>query len=169
MVSWNGKVYYSASFLFFVVIVDYCKVSSSGRDQTVTYWPSTEPSIKRCASVNKQKNSEDIGISPWSVDVVEFGADAYAHGKQVDIKQLYNQVPQTAWVSSVPVAVGVSWGQDASMRISLQTESLWPSVTHGWASQPECERSATMVRRTCSTLSPSLIHLSHTTNINPFE
>ena len=31
--------------------------------------------------------------------MVEFGADGYAHRKQVDIKQLYNQVPQTAWVS----------------------------------------------------------------------
>ena len=51
-------------------------------------------------------------------------------------------------VSSVPVAVGVIWGQDACVRINLQTEGLRPSVTHGWAAQPECERSAAMVRRT---------------------
>ena len=31
------------------------------------------------------------------MDVVEFGADAYAYRKQVGVKQLYNQVPQTAW------------------------------------------------------------------------
>ena len=30
------------------------------------------------------------------MDVVEFGADAYAHRKQVGVKQLYNQVPQMA-------------------------------------------------------------------------
>ena len=78
--------------------------------------------------------------------MVEFGADAYAHRKQVSIKQLYNQVPQTAWVSSVPVAVGISWGQDASVRISLQTEGLRPSMTHGWAAQPGRKRSAAMVR-----------------------
>ena len=33
---------------------------------------------------------EDVGISPWPVDALK---------KQVDVKQLYNQVPQTAWVS----------------------------------------------------------------------
>ena len=55
---------------------------------------------KRCICVNKQKKQvhlvEDVGISPSPVDVIEFGADAYAHRKQVDDKQLYNQVPQTA-------------------------------------------------------------------------
>ena len=61
---------------------------------TVTYWPSTEPSIKK-----QVHPVEDIRISPWPVDVVEFGADAYAHRQQVNVKQLYNQVPQTAWVS----------------------------------------------------------------------
>ena len=53
------------------------------------------------------------------MEVVEFGADAYAHRKQVGVRQIYNQVPQTAWVSHfefqlqlqlVPVGVGVSWG-----------------------------------------------------------
>ena len=39
----------------------------------VTYWPSTEPSIKRCTSVKR---------------------------KQVGVRQLYNPVPQTAWGSS---------------------------------------------------------------------
>ena len=59
------------------------------------------------------------------MDVVEFGADGYAHRKQVGVKQLYNHVSQTAWgrqsvrgslavrvesvrvsSSSVPVVVG---------------------------------------------------------------
>ena len=50
---------------------------------------------------------EDVGISPWPVEVIEFSVDAYAHRKQVDVKQLYNQVPQTVWVSWVRVAVPV--------------------------------------------------------------
>ena len=107
---------------------------------------------------------EDIELSPWPVDVVEFGADAYTHRKQVGVKQLYNQVPQTAWVSSVPVAIVVSWEQDAHVRISLQTEVLWPSVTHGWTAQPGHERSAAMVRKTLGqyvTVCPRLQLTSH--------
>ena len=114
--------------------------------------PSTEPSIKRCTCVNKRKKAkqvhpvEDIGISPWPVDVVEFGADAYAHRKQVGVKQLYNQVPQMAWVSSSsdPVAIGdrmpAEW-EPAPDR------GLGPSATHGWAAQPRWGRSAAMVTR----------------------
>ena len=96
---------------------------------------------------------EDIGISPWPVDVVEFGADAYAHRKQVYVRQLYKQVPQTAWVSC----------SSSKFEFQLQLESvrdkipewepapdrgLGPSVTHGWVAQPEWERSAAMARRT---------------------
>ena len=88
---------------------------------TVTYWPLTQPSIK------KQVHSvEDIGVSPWPVDMVEFGVDA--HRKQVGVKQLYNQVPQTAWVS---------WSQLVGVRGSenqLQTEGLGPQDP-GWAAQ----------------------------------
>ena len=67
-----------------LVVIDVIKVDTEKNQQcevgrNVTYWPSTQPSIK------KQVNPvEDIGISPWSVD---------AHRKQVDVKQLYNQVP----------------------------------------------------------------------------
>ena len=115
---------------------------------------------------------KDIGISPWPVDVVEFGADAYAHRKQVDVKKLYNQVPQTVWVSHFePVGVGVSWGQYASMGISLQTESLRPSVTHGWATpakMKKCCYGQENLGSICGSLSLYPIHLSHITNINPF-
>ena len=53
-----------------------CRVYIYGKDSkiNVIYWPSTEPSINRCTGVNKRK--------------------------QEYIRQLYNQVPQTAWVSS---------------------------------------------------------------------
>ena len=120
---------------------------------------------------------DDIGISPWPVDMVEFGADAYAHRKQVDVKQLYNQKPQMAWISRVPVAVSSSQfqfssscslsqlGQDASVRNSSQTEGLRLPVAHGWAAQPEWERSAAMVRKTLGqyvAVCPRLHLTSHT-------
>ena len=124
----------------------------------VAYWPSTEPSIKRCTCVNKRKKQvhpvEDVGISPWPLDVVEFGADAYTHRKQADDKQLYYQVPQTAWVSWVRVTVPVGvkmpeWEPGSDRR-------LGPSGPTG-VTQPECERSAAMVRGTlCQYVAVSL-------------
>ena len=87
-------------------------------------------------------------------------ADAYAHRKQVDVRQLYNQVPQTAWVSSSSSLRGMpaEW-EPAPDR------GIGPSVTHGWAAQPECERSAAMVRRTLGqyvAVCPRLQLTSHT-------
>ena len=46
-----------------------------------------------------------------------------------------------------------------------QTEGFGPSVTHGWAAKPECERSAAMVRRTLGqyvAVCPRLQLTSHT-------
>ena len=57
-------------------------------------------------------------------------------------------MPQTAGAVRVPVAVGASWGQDASVRTARRLRALQPSVTHGWAAQPRLEWSAAMVRRT---------------------
>ena len=88
--------------------------------------------------------------------------------KQVGVRQLYNQVPQKAWGSW-------SWSQletRCPCENQRQTEGFRPSVTNGWATKPRWERSAAMVRRTLgqnNSLSPSPAHLSHTTNINPFE
>ena len=47
-----------------------------------------------------------------------------------------------------------------------QTEGFGPSMTHGLANQPRWEKSTA---GQYSSLSPSAAHLSHTTNINPFE
>ena len=112
---------------------------------------------------------ENIGISPWPVDVVEFGAD---------VKQLYDQVPQTAWVG---------WSQFEAVPVQFQSQlksvgdkmpnwepapdrGLGPSVTHGWAAQPRRGRYGREKNfgSICSSLSPSPSHLSHITNINPF-
>ena len=107
---------------------------------------------------------EDIGISPWPVDVVEFG-DGGRCVRQNYITRCHRRLRLVA----VPVAVGVSWGQDASIRISLQTEGLWPSVTHGWATPAKTRKKCCYGQKNfgsiCSSLSPSPTHLSHTTNI----
>ena len=56
------------------------------RHPPVIYWPSTEPSIKRCTCINKQRNSG----SRWAWDNY--------------ITRCHRQL------GSVPVGVGVSWG-----------------------------------------------------------
>ena len=66
---------------------------------TVTYWPSTELSIKRFICViNKCIQSK---ISEYHLDLWMgwIRCNCNAHRKQVGVKQLYNQVPQTVWVS----------------------------------------------------------------------
>ena len=104
---------------------------------------------------------EDIGVSPWPVDMVEFGADA--HREQVDIKQLYNRVPQTVWVS---------WSQ-------LEFEAVRTSSRQrAWALRTPVEQPSRMRKKCCYSQRnfgvnmlqsvPSPTHLSHITNINPF-
>ena len=118
-----------------------CGILKNKNGMIVTYWPSTEPSIKRCTCVNKRKYT----------------------GSRCALNNNITRA-QTAWVS---------WRQDASVRISLQTEGRKPSVTHGWATKPRWGRSAAMVaRRTWgqySSLSLSPTHLSHTTETSPFQ
>ena len=138
-------------------------------DLSVAYWPSTEPSIKRYTYVTAKQvhPGEDIGILPWPVDVVEFGADAYAHRKQMDFRQLYNQVPQTAWGSSIPSCSQL--GDNMPVWESACRQGLRPSVTHSWAAQPEWGRSAAMVRRTLGqyvAVCPRLQLFSHTQPIS---
>ena len=71
-------------------------------------------------------------------------ADAYAHRKQVGVRQLYNQLPQTAWGSQFQFKLGTR----CRIESQRQTEGFGRAMTHGWAAQPECERSAAMVRIT---------------------
>ena len=88
------------------------------------------------------------------------------------MRQLYNQVPQMAWVSS-----SWSWSQletRCQHESQRQTEGFGPSVTHGWATKPRWERSTAMVRRNLGqyvAVCPRLQLTSHTpqTNINPFK
>ena len=114
---------------------------------SVIYWHSTEPSIKRCTCVNKQRNSR----SRWAWDNY--------------ITRCHRQLMSVR----VPVAVGdkmPAWEQFADW-------GLW-ALSDPWLSSPA------RIRKKCcygqknlgsiySSLSLSPTHLSHTTNINPFE
>ena len=122
---------------------------------------------------------EDVEISPWPVDVVEFSADAYAHRKQVDSKQLYNQMPHTAWVCSRQWVSSREFELQLQLKIGcprsenlLQTEGLdpqWPTVEQPSIMRKKCCYGQKNFGSICSSLSPSPTHLSHTTHINPFE
>ena len=58
----------------------------------VTYWPSTQPSIKK-----QVHPVEDIGVSPWPVDGLN--SVQLRRPQEAGIrKQLYNPAPQTVWV-----------------------------------------------------------------------
>ena len=111
----------------------------TNRTTDVTYWSSTEPSIKRCTCVNKRKNSG----SRWMWD------------------NYITRCPRRV------EPVGVSWGQDAKLRASGRQRALgaqWPTVEQ---LQSRWERSAAMVRRTLgqySSLSPSPAHLTQPTS-----
>ena len=105
--------------------------------------PSTEPSIKRSTCVNKRRNSGSR--CTWDSYIIR------CHRR----------------LGSIPVVFGASWEQDAGVRISLQTE------THGWATPAKMRKKCCYGQKNfgsiCSSLSPFPTHLSHTTNINPFE
>ena len=116
------------------------------RTNHVIYWPSTEPSIKRCTCVNKRKN----------------GGSRLTSNKNITRTQ-------TAWVSW-------SWIQlETRLRTESQrqTEGFEPSVTHGLATPAKMRKKCYYGQKNfgsiCSSLSPSPTHLLHTTNINPFE
>ena len=108
----------------------------------VIYWPSTEPSVTRRASVNKRKNS----------------------GSRCTWDNNITRCP--GWFESVGDRMP-AWESACRLRAC---GPQWPTVEQP---QPRWGRSAAMVaRRTLgqnNSLSPSSTHLSHTTNINPFE
>ena len=158
-----------------------------GRED-VTYWPSTVPSIKRCTCVNKWKNSETgaPGRRYWNITLTSgrgWIRYAYAHWKQVDGRQLYNQVPQTAWGSQSVSQFEFQFHFQLQLESVRNKMSAWePTADRGlWAlSNPRLSSPAKMRKKCCydheknfgsicSGLSLSPTHLSHTRNINPFE
>ena len=125
-------------------------VSSGG--PLVTYWPSTEPSIKRCTCVNKRNRCTQSKISEYHPDLWTWWNSVQMRtptGSRWASNNYITRCPRgpelvAVEVSSVPVAVGdrmpAEW-EPAPDR------GLGSSVTHGWAAQPRWGRSAAMVAR----------------------
>ena len=108
----------------------------------VIYWPSTEPSIKRCTCVNKRKNSG----SKWTFDN--------------DITRFPGRFES------------VGDGMPAAWEPACRLSDMQPSVTHGWATQPRWERRAAMVEGELVvniTVWPRLQLIFHTQASSPFQ
>ena len=111
----------------------------------------------------------------YPLDVVEIGADD--HGKQVGVKQLYKQVPQTVWVSWSQLQLEFELVSSCSLR---QWE---PAPDRGFrpsgprlSSPAEWGRCAAIVRRTwgqyvavCSVSNSPVTHNQYQSFRNPFE
>ena len=96
-------------------------------------------------------------------------ADSYANRKQVVVKQRYNQVPETAWVSQFRLEFE-SVGDRMPAEWELAPDKgLGPSETHGRAAQPEWERSTAMVRRTWGQYVAVYPRLQLTSHTQPTE
>ena len=146
----------------------------------VTYWPSTEPSIKRCDCVNRRCIRSKI-----SEIILTCGRSWIRCRKQVNVKQFYNQMWQTAWVSSLRVSsrqwVSVSWSCRDKLGIrcrrenQFQTEDLGPQDP-GWAAQQNeeevllwSEELGVNVWQSFSVSNSPLTHNQHQPFRNPFE
>ena len=132
----------------------------------VTYWPSTELSIKRFTCVNNRRIQSKISGYHLDLWTGWIRCNCDAHEKLVDVNQLYKSVQQT---------VGVSWSS-VSWSSSCSSRQWEPAPDRGFAarsdprlsSTAEWERSAAIVRGTwgqyvavCSVSNSPLTH-------NPF-
>ena len=106
---------------------------------SVTYWPSTEPLIKRCTCVNKRKFSG----SRWT-------RDNYIIRCQRQLESVGDKMPK--WE---PVG---HWGLCALSDPRLNNPRQDEKESLLWSEE---------LGSICSSLSPSPAHVSHTTNINP--
>ena len=134
---------------------------------SVTYWPSTELSIKKCTSVNNRciwSKTSGYHLELWTGWI---WCNCDAPRKQVDVKQLYNLVPQTVWVS---------WSQ-----LQLEFESLFEAVRTSSRQRacspqwPPVEQPSRMRKKCCysqrnlGSICCSLFHLQLTSHTQPFR
>ena len=140
----------------------------------VTYWPSTEPSTKRCTCVNKQRNSGNRCIRS---KISEYHLDLWTWLNSVQMRTPTGN----RWVSnnyitrchrrleSVRASEFQSQLEIGCPRSENQplTENLGPSVTPGWAAQPQCERSAAMFRGTWGQYVAVCLRLQLTSHTQP--
>ena len=111
----------------------------------VAYWPSTEPSIKRCTCVNKQKNSGNRCIRS---KILEYHLDLWTWlnsvmrtptGSRQTSDNYITRCHRRLWSVAVGVRVPVTVGDKMPTEWEPAPDSgLAPSVTPGWAAQPEC-------------------------------
>ena len=125
-------------------------------------------SIKRCTCVNNRCIPSNI--SGYHIDLETGWIWCYcdAHRKQVDDKQLYNQVPQMVWVSWNSSCSSRQWKPAPDRGIGLSGPRL--------SSPAEWGRSAAIVRGTwsqyvavCSVSNSPLTHNQYQPFRNPFE
>ena len=110
----------------------------------VTYWPSNEPSIKRCTCINKQKNSG----SRWM-------SDNYITRRTDGLRQLESVGDKMP-----------NWEPAADRGLWILSD---PRLSNPSQDEKEVLLWSEELGSICSSLSPSPTHLSHTTNINPFR
>ena len=131
----------------------------------VTHWPSTELSVKICTWVNNRCIRSKLTGYHLDLWTGWIRCNCDAHRKQVDDKQLYNRVPQTAWVSC---------SSSCSSRELTPDRGLGPSVPR-LSSPAEWGRSAGIDRGTggqyvvvCYVSNSPLTHNQYQPCCNPF-
>ena len=147
---------------------------------TVTYWPSTEPSIKRCTCVNKQRNSGNRCIRS---KISKYHLDLWTWLNSVQMRT----PTRSRWVSNNYItrrrlggsqfefSSSCSWSQ---LGTRCQRENQLADWGLAAPTDPRLSSPARMRKKCCygqrnfgsicCSLSPSPTHLSHITNFNPF-
>ena len=146
----------------------------------VTYWPSTEPSIKRCTCVNKRKGGNRCIRSKIS----EYHLDLWTWLNSVQMRTSTG----SRWMSNnyitrchrrlesvqfEAVSSSRSWTQDAHGVRTSSRQRAWalsdPRLSSPTRMWKKCCYGQRNLGSICGSLSPSPTNLSYTRNINRFE
>ena len=111
---------------------------------TVIYWPSTEPSIKRCTYVNKRRNSG----SRWKSDNYITRCHRQFGSVQLQLESVGDKMP--------------NWEPAADRGIWALSD---PRLSSPSRMRNKCCYGQKNLGSICSSLSSSPTHLTHTTNI----
>ena len=144
------------------------KSSKRQARDAVTYWPSTEPSIKRCTCVNKQRNSGNsciwLKISEYHLDLWTWLNSVQMHTPN-DITRCHRQLGSVGVRVAIPVGDKMLEWEPAPDRGLGPTG---PTVEQPSRMRKKCCYGQRNLGSICGSLSPSPTHLSHITNINSF-
>ena len=139
----------------------------------VTYWPFTEPSIKRRNRCTQSRISEyHLDLWTW-LNLVQMHTPTGSRWVSNNyIIRCHRWLELVSSSRSVRVPVGESCGQDAELRASNRQRAR--ALSDPWLSSPTKMRKKGCYGReknfgsVCGSLSLSPTHLSHITNIDPF-